>query len=68
MIQRPILILATDLYFHVRFLFQPIIGPTNDSFMKDSFLLQNYGPDPPDSKCCHVQMSCFLQLKKIISI
>ena len=49
-IQRLIRILATNLYFHGQFLFQPIIrliGPTTDSFLNDSFLLQNYGPDPP---------------------
>ena len=51
LIQRLIQILATNLYFHGRFLFQPIIrliGPTTDSFLNDGFLLQNYGPDPPD--------------------
>ena len=50
-IQGLIQILATNLYFHGRFLFQPIIrliGPTTDSFLNGGFLLQNYGPDPPD--------------------
>ena len=50
LIQRLIHILATNLYFHGRFLFQPIIwliGPTTDSFLNHGFLLQNYGPDPP---------------------
>ena len=49
-IPRLILILATNSYFHGRFLFQPIIGligPTTDSLLNDGFLLQNYGPDPP---------------------
>ena len=49
-IPRLILILATNSYFHGRFLSQPIIrliGPTTDSFLNDGFLLQNYGPDPP---------------------
>ena len=43
-------ILATNSYFHGRFLFQPIIrliGPTTDSILNDVFLLQNYGPGPP---------------------
>ena len=45
-----ILILATNSYFHGRFLFQPIIrliGPTTDSFLNDGFLLKNYGPNAP---------------------
>ena len=49
-IQRLIRILATNWYFHGRFLFQPIIrliGPTTDSFLNDGFLLQNYDPDSP---------------------
>ena len=49
-IPRLILISPTNSYFHIRFLFQPIIrliGPTTDSFWNDGFLLQNYGPDPP---------------------
>ena len=49
-IPRLIRILATNLCFRGRFLFQPIIrliGPTTDSFLNDGFLLQNYGPDPP---------------------
>ena len=49
-IQLQIQILATNSYFHARFLLQPIIrliGPTTDLFLKDGFLLQNYGPDPP---------------------
>ena len=48
-IPRLIRILATNSYFHGRFLFQPItqlIGPTTDSILNDCFLLQNYGPDP----------------------
>ena len=42
-IQQLIRILATNSYFHGRFLFQPIIrliGPTTDSFLSDGFLLQ----------------------------
>ena len=48
-IPRLILILATNSYFHGRFLFQPIIrliGPTIYLFLNDGFLLQNYGPIP----------------------
>ena len=49
-IQRPILTLATNLYFlilatdsdlHDPFIFQP-----TNLFLNDGFLLQNYGPDP----------------------
>ena len=49
-IPRLICILATNLCFHGRFLFQPIIwliGPTTDSFLNGGFLRQNYGPNPP---------------------
>ena len=49
-ISRLIRILATNLYFNGRFLFQPIIpliGPTTDSILNDGFLLQNHGPDLP---------------------
>ena len=49
-IPRLIRILAANPYFHGQFLFQTIIrliGPTTDSFLNDSFLLQNYGRDSP---------------------
>ena len=45
-IPRPLRISATNLYFHGRFLFQPIIGLPTDWFLNDGFLMQNYGPDP----------------------
>ena len=74
-IPRLILILGTNSYFHGRFLFQAIIRlicPTIDSFLNDSFVLQNYGPDPPwynkdirdfDSTIIH-----FIEARKLIFI